>query len=236
MLSCPCGSSLLAPQLPPPITPYSGCLFTSFYLLLSGPRFCAALAHTYTHRHPGGGINSLADIHPRSEPLTSPPPHAPPSSTLSTFILSAGRLGVKKVARPPSAAGGTARGAVVGGERGIPFSSSTPSVNLWRGAGGACLASRARLSRRSLAVYLPAIAVDIFTNRGSRDLGAIEARFLHGSLLFASMIARKSSCTKLSAIQSPGGVRWTWIMEIPGVYIARRFDVKAYGNFSVERS
>lgn len=95
VLSCPCGSS-------PRPSPHP---LLSFYLffpsssphtppLLSGsasPRHI----HTYTL---GGGINSLADIHPRSQPPLASPHHRLLSShPFSTFILSAGRLGAGKV-------------------------------------------------------------------------------------------------------------------------------------------
>lgn len=63
-----------------PLLP-SLCLFTSFFY---PPPFGLCVSPTHTHVHPGGGINSLADIHPRSHSPRHHPiaPPLPPSRHL----------------------------------------------------------------------------------------------------------------------------------------------------------
>lgn len=111
---------LRAPSLPP-------LLFLPLFSLLPLPPFGVCVSSTHTHVHPGGGINSLADIHPRSQPPLASPRHATVSS-LSTpldiyIVCRSSRGWKKKVARPLSSPCRVK-------QKDSLFSSSTPSVNL----------------------------------------------------------------------------------------------------------
>lgn len=79
VLSCPCGSS------PRPLSPTPLLFLPLFFSLHPSPPLFPpfGVSSTHTHVHPGGGINSPADIHPRSHQPSTAPRHATPRRLFS---------------------------------------------------------------------------------------------------------------------------------------------------------